>query len=178
MIIIKRWDCFESRDLVRLLGIGEREVRYWSTLGIVKPEIAQAAGRPGIRRRYSFKNVVQAGLVQMLLANHISLHTAPKILRFVGLTGFFLQKPRELYLVLHHGDLLQAYVSYPTGRDPMKMGMPGQLTDLGHSPSQSLGEHLDALLEDPAERDSLIVMAVHRVRDRLATQLGRTLSDL
>ena len=178
MLLIKRWDCFESRDVVRLLGITERELRYWAVLGIVKPQIAAAAGRPGIRRRYSFKNVVQAGLVQMLLANHISLHTAPTILRFVGLAGFFMQKPSQLYLVLHHGDLLQAYVRYRAGREPMKMGMPGQLTDLGHSPSQSLGEHLDALLEDPAERDSLIVMAVHRIRDRLATQLDRTLSNV
>ena len=67
-MLIKRWDCFESRNVVRLLGITERELRYWAVLGIVKPQIAAAAGRPGIRRRYSFKNVVQAGLVQMLLA--------------------------------------------------------------------------------------------------------------
>jgi hypothetical protein len=177
-MLITRWDCFESRDIVRLLGIAERELRYWAVLGIVKPEIAQSTGKPGNRRRYSFKNLVQAGLVQMLLANHISLHTAPKVLRFVGLTGFFLQKPKQLYLVLHHGDLLQAYVRYRAGREPMKMGMPGQLTDLGHSSSQSLGEHLDALLEDPAELDSFIVIAVHRVRDRLATKLGKTLADL
>ena len=178
MLLIKRWDCFESRDVVRLLGITERELRYWAVLGIVKPQIAEAAGRPGIRRRYSFKNVVQAGLVQMLLANHISLHTAPTILRFVGLTGFFLQKPRQLYLVLHHGDLLQAYVRYRAGREPMKIGMPSKLTDLGSSPSQSMGTHLDGLMEDPAKHDSLVVIAAHRVRDRLAKQLGKTLSDL
>jgi hypothetical protein len=135
-------------------------------------------GKPGIRRRYSFKNVVQAGLVQMLLANHISLYTAPKVLRFVGLMGFFLQKPKQLYLVLDHGDLLQAYVCYLTGRHPMKLGMADKITDLAHLPSRSMGEHLDALLEDSAQRDSLVVIAVHQVRDRLATKLGKTLADL
>ena len=173
-----RWDIFESRDVVRLLSIPERELRYWAVLGIVKPDLGEAVGRPGIRRRYSFRNLVQAGLVQTLLANHISLHTAPTILRFVGLTGFFLQKPNQLHLILHHGDLLQAYVCYQKGRDRMTTGMPGKLTDLTHLPSRSLGKHLDALLEDPNERDSLIVIAAHRIRDRLATALGRTLADL
>src|SRR6478672_11423489 len=105
-----RWDIFENRDLVRLLGISERELRYWAILGILKPELGSAVGRPGIRRRYSFKNVVQAGLVQTLLANHISLHAVPTFLRLVNKAWFFLYKPTQLFLVLHKGNFVRIYV--------------------------------------------------------------------
>lgn len=173
-----RWDSFESRDLVRLLGISERELRYWAVLGIVKPEIAAAVGRPGVRRRYSFKNVVQAGLVQTLLANHISLHAVPTFLRLVNKAWFFLYKPAQLFLVLHHGDLLHMFVRDLQKKAKIPVGMATMMIDLGAFPGTSLGDHLEQLLKDPADRDSLIVIAVHHVRDRLATQLGKTLSDL
>ena len=39
-----RWDIFESRDVVRLLRIPERELRYWAVLGIVRPDFGEAVG--------------------------------------------------------------------------------------------------------------------------------------
>ena len=172
-----RWDSFEHRDLVRFLGIPERELRYWAVLGIVKPEIAASVGRPGIRRRYSFKNVIQAGLVQTLLANHISLHAAPKFLSLVNKAWFFIFKPRQLFLVLHGGELIQMFVRYRQKKE-IPAGIDKRMIDLGDSAGRSFGDHLEQLLEDPADRDSLIVIAVHRVRDRLLQQMGKTLSDL
>jgi DNA-binding transcriptional MerR regulator len=177
-MLILRWDRFESRDLVRLLGISERELRYWAVLGIVKPEISPAAGRPGLRLRYSFKNVVQAGIVQTLLANHISLHAVPTFLRLVNKAGFFLSKPTQLFLVLHQGNLVHMYVRDLRKKAKIPVGMATMMIDLGAFPGTSLGDHLEQLLEDPADRDSLIVIAVHHVRDRLAKQLGKTVADL
>lgn len=179
-MIIRRWDVFESRDLVRLLGISERELRYWAVLGIIKPQFGAAVGKPGIRRRYSFRNLVEVGLVQMLLANHISLHVAPKFLRFVAQAGFYLWRPTRLYLVVQKGDLVRAYVLDQTPRkSTMKHDWTSKtITDLGDPTSTSLGDHLEQLLEDPDKRDFLVVIAVHHVRDRLAKQLGKNLSDL
>jgi hypothetical protein len=173
-----RWDIFENRDLVRLLDISERELRYWAILGIVKPELGSSVGRPGIRRRYSFKNVVQAGLVQTLLANHISLHAVPTFLRLVNKSWFFLYKPTQLFLVLHHGELVHMYVRDLQKKAKIPVGMATMMIDLEGSPGTSLGDHLEQLFEDPVDRDSLIVIAVHHVRDRLAKQLGKTLSEL
>ena len=174
----KRWDVFESRDLVRLLDISERELRYWAVLGIVTPELVQSVGRPGIRRKYSFKNVVQAGLVQTLLANHITLHAAPKFLRLVNKAWFFLYKPKQLFLVLHKGDLVQMYVRHAQNKAKRPIGTEKMVTDLSDSTEVSLGHHLERLVEGPPERDSLMVIAVHQVRDRLLKKLDKRLSEL
>lgn len=57
---------FESRQVVRLVEISERTLRYLADRGIVVPELADAVGRPGIRRRYSFRNLVEGGVINRL----------------------------------------------------------------------------------------------------------------
>ena len=70
---------FESRNVVSLVGVSERELRHWADRGIVVPDIADAVGRPGVRRQYSFENLLQAAIIKELLRQGINLHEAAKM---------------------------------------------------------------------------------------------------
>ena len=71
---------FENREVVKLVGVTERELRHWADLKIIVPDIANAVGRPGIRRKYSVQNLVEAGILKTLLKHGLNLHDAGKIL--------------------------------------------------------------------------------------------------
>jgi DNA-binding transcriptional MerR regulator len=48
-------------------------LRYWDRVGLVKPSIQNTGGRPGIRRLYSFRDLVALRVVRSLLDNGMSL---------------------------------------------------------------------------------------------------------
>src|SRR6266852_2696881 len=96
-------DSFEARDVVRLVQIPERALRYWADRRVVVPAIADAVGRPGKRRRYSFQNLVECGIVDDLFAYGINLHEAAAILKFVQRSLFFAHAPSLFYLVIQEG---------------------------------------------------------------------------
>jgi DNA-binding transcriptional MerR regulator len=48
-------------------------LRYWDKVGLVKPSIQPTGGRPGVRRLYSFRDLVALRVVRSLLDNGMSL---------------------------------------------------------------------------------------------------------
>jgi len=58
-------DSFESGKAAKIVGVPERSLRYWATIGLLKPA-KEAEGRPGIRRGYSFENLVEAAILREL----------------------------------------------------------------------------------------------------------------
>ena len=90
---------FENREICRHLDMSEREVRYWSDREVIVPEVQEAMGRPGIRRKYSFKNLVQFGILKELLDSGVNFRIAASILKVVEDSGYFEFKPGVCYLV-------------------------------------------------------------------------------
>src|SRR5215467_7392898 len=97
---------FENREVVKLTGASERALRYWGDRHIVVPDIADAVGRPGIRRRYSFPNLVECGLVVELLSYGINLRQARNILKFVRKMRYFHYWPTQCFLVVQGGQAI------------------------------------------------------------------------
>jgi DNA-binding transcriptional MerR regulator len=48
-------------------------LRYWDRVGLVKPTVQKSGGRPGVRRLYSFRDLVALRVVRSLLDNGMSL---------------------------------------------------------------------------------------------------------
>ena len=90
---------FENRDICSLLDMSEREVRYWSDRGVIVPEVQEAMGRPGIRRKYSFKNLLQFGILKEVLDSGVNFRIAASILKAVEDSGYFQFKPGVCHLV-------------------------------------------------------------------------------
>lgn len=47
---------YESKEAAGKIGIPERTLRYWATIGVLNPAV-DAVGRPGIRRKYDERNI-------------------------------------------------------------------------------------------------------------------------
>lgn len=117
------------------------------------PAIADAVGRPGIRRRYSFENLVQAAIVKELLRQGINLHDAGRLLSEY-MHSLKQHSPGHLYLVIQNG---AASVLNMTGR-----------------PRKALGASLEKFLDPQMARDSFSVVAVHQLRARLSARVKET----
>jgi|APFre7841882630_1041343.scaffolds.fasta_scaffold71360_1 DNA-binding transcriptional MerR regulator len=144
---------FESRNVVELVRVTERELRHWADRGIVVPDIADAVGRPGVRRRYSFENLLQAAIVKELLGQGINLYDAGQILT-VYKNSLRKHSPGRLYLVIQNGK-----ASFL----PMKTQKP-----------KSLGASLEKLLDPQMDLDSFSVVAIHQLKERLSARVKET----
>jgi DNA-binding transcriptional MerR regulator len=141
---------FESRNVVELVGVTERALRHWADRALVLPDIADAVGRPGVRRQYSFENLVQAAIVKELLRQGINLHDAGQIL-MVYKHSLGKHSPGRLYLVIQNGT--------------------ASVLDMTGKPTKALGARLEKFLDPQMEHDSFSVVAIHQLRERLITRV-------
>ncbi|HEX5694864.1 MAG TPA: helix-turn-helix domain-containing protein [Acidimicrobiia bacterium] len=64
---------FTAEQACRLTNCTHHQLRYWDRVGLVKPSIQASGGRPGVRRLYSFRDLVALRVVRGLLDNGMSL---------------------------------------------------------------------------------------------------------
>ena len=64
---------FTAEQACRLANCTHHQLRYWDRVGLVKPSIQGSGGRPGVRRLYSFRDLVALRVVRSLLDNGMSL---------------------------------------------------------------------------------------------------------
>ena len=64
---------FTAEQACRLSNCTAHQLRYWDKVGLVAPSIQNTGGRPGVRRLYSFRDLVALRVVRSLLDNGMSL---------------------------------------------------------------------------------------------------------
>lgn len=64
---------FTAEQASRLSNCTHHQLRYWDRVGLVSPSIQSTGGRPGVRRLYSFRDLVALRVVRSLLDNGMSL---------------------------------------------------------------------------------------------------------
>lgn len=64
---------FTAEQACRLTNCTHHQLRYWDRVGLVKPSVQESGGRPGVRRLYSFRDLVALRVVRSLLDNGMSL---------------------------------------------------------------------------------------------------------
>lgn len=66
-------DGFTAQQATQLTGCTQHQLRYWDRVNLVKPSIQGTGGRPGVRRLYSFRDLVALRVVRGLLDNGMSV---------------------------------------------------------------------------------------------------------
>ncbi len=66
-------DSFTARQASVLTGCTAHQLRYWDHVGLVPPSIQSSGGRAGVRRLYSFRDLVWLRVVKGLLDNGMSV---------------------------------------------------------------------------------------------------------
>lgn len=64
---------FTAEQTCRLSNCTHHQLRYWDRIGLVSPSIQGTGGRPGVRRLYSFRDLIALRVVRSLLDNGMSL---------------------------------------------------------------------------------------------------------
>ena len=64
---------FTAQQASKLTSATHHQLRYWDRVNLVKPSVQSTNGRPGVRRLYSFRDLVALRVVKSLLDNGMSL---------------------------------------------------------------------------------------------------------
>ena len=66
-------DGFTAAQACRFTGCTPHQLRYWDRINLVRPTLQSTGGRPGVRRLYSFRDLVALKVVRSLLEGGVSL---------------------------------------------------------------------------------------------------------
>lgn len=64
---------FTADQASNLTNCTSHQLRYWDRVALVSPSVQRTGGRPGVRRLYSFRDLVALRVVRSLLDNGMSL---------------------------------------------------------------------------------------------------------
>ena len=139
---------FESRDVVRLVEVSERELRHWCDIKVLLPEIKNAVGRPGVRRQYSFENLLEAGIIKSLLGHGLTLHQASQILEIYRSSKYrhLPKPPGSLFLIIQN-----------------------ERVDV----VTNLSSRFENFLDPGKGQDAFFAISIHGIRKRLWEQVSR-----
>jgi DNA-binding transcriptional MerR regulator len=74
---------FTADQASRFTDCTHHQLRYWDRIGLVKPSVQGTGGRPGVRRLYSFRDLVELKCVRQLLAGGMSLQKVRRAFEFL-----------------------------------------------------------------------------------------------
>lgn len=66
-------EAFTAQQASVLTGCTHHQLRYWDRVGLVEPTVQRTGGRAGVRRLYSFRDLVWLRVVKGLLDNGMSV---------------------------------------------------------------------------------------------------------
>ncbi|HVF52816.1 MAG TPA: helix-turn-helix domain-containing protein [Actinomycetota bacterium] len=90
---------FSADEACRYTGCTPHQLRYWDRIGLVRPSIQQTRGRPGVRRLYSFRDIVVLKAVRTLLSEGMSLQKVRKAYDFLRKRAALEQQLSEVKLI-------------------------------------------------------------------------------
>lgn len=90
---------FTAEQACRLTNCTHHQLRYWDRVGLVKPSVQKSGGRPGVRRLYSFRDLVALRVVRSLLDNGMSLQRVRRAWDYLRREGAMENHLSEVKLV-------------------------------------------------------------------------------
>lgn len=69
---------FTVLQACRFTSCTGHQLRYWDQIGLVRPSVQSTGGRPGVKRLYSFRDLVALKVVKALLDGGMSLQRVRK----------------------------------------------------------------------------------------------------
>lgn len=90
---------FTAEQACRLSNCTHHQLRYWDKVGLVEPSVQTTGGRPGVRRLYSFRDLVALKVVRSLLDNGMSLQRVRRAWDYLRREGDMDEHLSEVKLV-------------------------------------------------------------------------------
>jgi DNA-binding transcriptional MerR regulator len=90
---------FTAEQASRFTSCTSHQLRYWDRISLVKPSVQQTGGRPGVRRLYSFRDLVSLRVIKSLLEGGMSLQRVRRAIEFLRKKAGLDEQLSELKLV-------------------------------------------------------------------------------
>lgn len=74
---------FTADQASRFTGCTAHQLRYWDRIGLVRPSVQSTGGRPGVRRLYSFRDVIGLRVIRSLLEGGMSLQRVRRAIEYL-----------------------------------------------------------------------------------------------
>ena len=92
-------EAFTAQQASKLTGCTAHQLRYWDRVGLVQPTVQGTGGRPGVRRLYSFRDLVALRVVRSLLDNGMSVQRVRRAWDYLRRTADLERHLSEVKLV-------------------------------------------------------------------------------
>ena len=74
---------FTAEQAIRFTGCTAHQLRYWDRIGLVRPSVQATGGRPGVRRLYSFRDLIGLKVIRSLLEGGMSLQRVRRAIEYL-----------------------------------------------------------------------------------------------
>jgi len=92
-------DGFTAQQACNLTGCTPHQLRYWDRVSLLQPSIQTTGGRPGVRRLYSFRDLVALRVIRSLLDNGMSVQRVRRAWDYLRRNGAMDRHLAEVKLV-------------------------------------------------------------------------------
>jgi DNA-binding transcriptional MerR regulator len=113
---------FTADQACRLTGCTPHQLRYWDRIRLIKPTVQETRGRPGVRRLYSFRDLVSLKVVRSLLDGGMSLQRVRKAYEYLRKKGALEDHLSEVKLVTDGQSIFNVAASEGELMDALKEG--------------------------------------------------------
>lgn len=96
---------FQTKDVVELLGISRRQLRYWAQTGLVAP----GASTPGGHGRYTFEDLIALRTAKRLIDSGISVQRIRSSIAALREILPTVQRPLAELVLVATGDVVLAF---------------------------------------------------------------------
>jgi predicted RNase H-like HicB family nuclease len=96
---------FNTKTVIRITGLTQRQIDYWDRTHFIKPSIKEASGY-GTARLYSFIDLVQLKVARMLIDKGISLQNIRKSINYLKKNFPDIEKPLAQMRFITDGETL------------------------------------------------------------------------
>ena len=76
-------DGFTSLQACKFTGCTQNQLRYWDKIALIKPSVQSSGGRPGVRRLYSFRDLIALKVIKSLLESGMSLQRVRRAFEYL-----------------------------------------------------------------------------------------------
>jgi DNA-binding transcriptional MerR regulator len=157
---------FSADQASRYTGCTAHQLRYWDRISLVKPSVQSTGGRPGVKRLYSFRDLVSLRVIKSLLDGGMSLQRVRKAIEFLRRKAGLEEHLSDLKLVTDGNSIFQIAKNDGEILDALRQGQMSfflAIDDVARSVDAKVSHYL-------YDREEFVT-ALEKVESQLAHQL-------
>lgn len=157
---------FTAEQASRFTNCTAHQLRYWDRIGLVRPTVQATGGRPGVRRLYSFRDLVALKVVRSLLDGGMSLQRVRRAYDYLRKKAGLEQHLSETRLVTDGKSIFKICKTDGEVLDALKEGQMAFFVAIGEI-AQSVDGRVAEYLYDREE----FVTALRKIESNLEREL-------